>query len=159
MRAIAILMNIIGLLVTGLSVPLRAQPSPRAGPCAEIRAECLRAGFVPNGGRSGIGIGVDCVRPIMAGTRQPPRAARPLPRIDPRVVAACRSSNPTFGQGRGGPPNYGGAPPGGQPNYGGPSPGGQPNYGGPPPGGQRSYPPEPGGPPSPPARPETMPNL
>src|SRR5215472_383974 len=112
MRAIAILVTVVGLLVAGLSVPLRAQPGPMGGPCAEIRAACLGAGFVPNGARSGIGIALDCVQPIMTGTPQRPRAARPLPQIDPRIVAACTSSNPTFGRGRGGPANYSGAQPG-----------------------------------------------
>ena len=70
MRAIAILVTVVGLLVSGLSVPLRAEPASMGGPCAEIRAACLGAGFVPNGARSGIGIAVDCVQPIMAGTPQ-----------------------------------------------------------------------------------------
>ena len=69
-RAIAILVTVVGLLVSGLSVPLRAEPGSMGGPCAEIRAACLGAGFVPNGARSGIGIAVDCVQPIMAGTPQ-----------------------------------------------------------------------------------------
>src|SRR6516165_7018292 len=128
MRAIAI--TAVGLLVSGLSVPLRAQPGQLGGPCAEIRAACLGAGFVPNGARSGIGIAVDCVQPIMAGRPQRPRAARPLPQIDPRIVAACTSSNPSFGQGRGGPPNYSEAPPEGSPYYGAPAPlEGSPNSG------------------------------
>jgi lipoprotein-anchoring transpeptidase ErfK/SrfK len=128
MRAIAI--TAVGLLVSGLSVPLQAQPGQLGGPCAEIRAACLGAGFVPNGASSGIGIAVDCVQPIMAGTPQRPRAARPLPQIDPRIVAACTSSNPSFGRGRGGLPNYSEAPPGGSPYYGGPPLlGGSPNSG------------------------------
>jgi len=128
MRAIAI--TAVGLLVSGLSVPLRAQPGQLGGPCAEIRAACLGAGFVPNGARSGRGIAVDCVQPIMAGTPQRPRAARPLPQIDPRIVAACTSSNPSFGRGRGGLPNYSEAPPGGSPYYGAPPLlGGSPNSG------------------------------
>jgi hypothetical protein len=139
----------VGLLVAGLSVPLRAQPGPMGGPCAEIRAACSQAGFVPNGAEMGLGIVVDCIRPIMAGTPQRPRAARRLPRISSKLVAACRSNNPTFGQGRGGPPSYGGPPPGGPPTYGGPPPGGPPSYGGPPPGGPPNYGgPPPGGPPN-----------
>ena len=132
MRAIAILVTVVGLLVVGLSVPLRAQPGLGGGPCAEIRAACLGAGFVPNGARSGIGIAVDCIQPIMAGTPQRPRAARPLPQIDPRIVAACTSSNASFGQGRGGPPNYSEAPPGSSLYYGAPPPR-SPYYGTPPP--------------------------
>jgi hypothetical protein len=96
MRSLAILLTTV-LLVTGLSVPLRAQSGPKGSPCAEIRAACLRAGFVPNGARAGIGLVFDCVQPIMAGTPQP--AAQPLPRINPKLVAACRESNPNFGLG------------------------------------------------------------
>jgi hypothetical protein len=99
MRSVAILLTTVVLLVTGLSVPSRAQPGPK-GPCAEIREACLRAGFVPNGARSGIGVAFDCIQPIMTGTLQPPRAARPLPPINPELVAACRASNPSFGLGQ-----------------------------------------------------------
>lgn len=99
MRSLAIGPIIVGLLVTGLSVPSRAQPGPKGSPCAEIRETCLRAGFVPNGARSGIGVAFDCIQPIMMGTPQPPRAAQPLPPINPQLVAACRASNPNFGLG------------------------------------------------------------
>jgi arylsulfatase A-like enzyme len=36
----------------------------------------------------------------MQGTDQPKKASKPLPKIDPQVVAACKASNPAFGQGR-----------------------------------------------------------
>jgi hypothetical protein len=71
--------------------------SARAKPCAQIREACLQAGFIPNGVNMGIGIIVDCIRPIMAGTPQPKRAAKPLPQIAPELVAACKSRNPNFG--------------------------------------------------------------
>ena len=100
MRSLAIGLTIVLLLVTGLSVPSRAQPGPKGSPCAEIREACLRAGFVPNGARSGLGVAFDCIQPIMTGTPQPPRAARPLPPINPELVAACRASNPNFGLGQ-----------------------------------------------------------
>ncbi len=105
MRIIAMMATIIGLLVTGLSVPLRAQPADFDGPCGRIRAVCMRAGFVPGGARAGYGLERDCVQPIIGGWPQPPQAARPLPRINPRVVAACRASNPNFGPGAGLGPN------------------------------------------------------
>jgi hypothetical protein len=80
-----------------------AQAAPVASrPCAQIREACAAAGFVPNGANMGLGILVDCVRPIMAGTPQRRRAAKPLPDIDPQVVAACKSRNPNFGMGGGG---------------------------------------------------------
>jgi N-acetylglucosamine-6-sulfatase len=74
------------------------------GPCREIAAACRDAGFTQGGARTGDGIVVDCVRPIMLGTAQPPRATKPLPQIDPQTVAACKARNPDFGQ-RNGAPN------------------------------------------------------
>jgi hypothetical protein len=76
-----------------------AQSALKGEPCAQIRAVCTQAGFVPNGATMGVGIVVDCIRPIMAGTPQRPRASRPLPQIDQQVVAACKSQNPNFGMG------------------------------------------------------------
>jgi hypothetical protein len=75
-----------------------AQPAPKE-PCALIRAACTQAGFVPNGANMGVGIVVDCIRPIIAGTPQRNRATKPLPQIDPQVVAACKNQNPNFGTG------------------------------------------------------------
>jgi N-acetylglucosamine-6-sulfatase len=69
-----------------------------AGPCREIVAACREAGFTQGGARTGDGIVVDCVRPIMLGTAQPRRAVKPLPQIDPQIVAACKERNPDFGQ-------------------------------------------------------------
>jgi arylsulfatase A-like enzyme len=67
-------------------------------PCRQIVAACQQAGFVQGGARTGEGIQVDCVRPIMLGTAQPRRATKPLPQIDPELVAACKARNPDFGQ-------------------------------------------------------------
>jgi hypothetical protein len=76
------------------------QPGPER-PCAQIRAVCTQAGFVPNGANMGVGIIVDCIRPIIAGTPQRRRATKPLPQIDPQVVIACKNQNPNFGMGGG----------------------------------------------------------
>jgi hypothetical protein len=84
------------------SVPAQSAPAQSAlkgGPCAQIRTVCTQAGFVPNGANVGVGIVVDCIRPIMAGAPQRPRASRPLPQIDQQVVAACKIQNPNFGMG------------------------------------------------------------
>jgi hypothetical protein len=83
------------------------QPAPK-GACAQIRAACTQAGFVPNGVNMGVGIAVDCIRPIITGTPQRMGATKPLPQIDPQVVIACKNQNPNFGMGGGG------ATPGGQ---------------------------------------------
>ena len=79
--------------------PVAPDESAPAKPCAQIRAACLQAGFVPNGADMGIGIIVDCIRPIMAGSPQRRQAIKPLPQIDPQVVAACENRNPNFGGG------------------------------------------------------------
>ena len=99
MRASTITLGLAGLLFTGafgLSFAQSVQPVPW-NPCAQIRATCARAGFVPNGAKMGAGIMVDCVRPIMMGTPQQLQGAKPLPQIDPQVVAACKRRNPNFG--------------------------------------------------------------
>jgi hypothetical protein len=81
--------------------PPQAQPPARpVGPCRAVRLTCEQAGFVRQGRRDGLGIVTDCIRPIMTGTPQRRRAARPLPPIDPALVAACRARNPNFGMPR-----------------------------------------------------------
>jgi hypothetical protein len=81
------------------AAPVQSAPeeSAPARPCAQIRMACLQAGFVPNGANMGIGIIVDCIRPVMAGAPQRKRAAKPLPQIDPQLVVACKNRNPNFG--------------------------------------------------------------
>ncbi|MGB7177357.1 MAG: hypothetical protein WBD33_10950 [Xanthobacteraceae bacterium] len=78
--------------------PAPVQPALK-GACAQIRAACTQAGFVPNGVNMGVGIAVDCIQPIIAGTPQRSRATKPLPPIDPQVVIACKNQNPNFGMG------------------------------------------------------------
>jgi hypothetical protein len=81
-------------LVVGWAVPLTAQP----GPCAQITAVCTSAGFTQGGVGSGTGLQVDCVVPIMQGMAQPAAATRPLPHVDPQLIAACKASHPDFGR-------------------------------------------------------------
>lgn len=73
--------------------------APRAQACAEVRTVCQQAGFVRGGNRTGEGLVADCIRPIMRESAQRPRASKPLPQIDPQVVAECRAQNPNFGLG------------------------------------------------------------
>src|SRR5262249_13695628 len=77
-------------------------PSPaQQGPCQQITAACEQAGFVKGGAKAGAGLAVDCVRPVMqGGTFQRPKASKPLPQVDPQIVAACKASNPNFGTGK-----------------------------------------------------------
>jgi hypothetical protein len=69
-------------------------------PCAQILAACEHAGFVRGGARTGNGLQVDCIRPVMTGTSQRGRASKPLPQIDAQVITACKARNPSFGQPR-----------------------------------------------------------
>jgi hypothetical protein len=109
MRATTLTLSIVSLLLTGVfsfslaqapqpvpTLPATAQPVPWH-PCAKIRAACSQAGFVPNGAKMGVGIVVDCIRPIMLGMPQRDRATKPLPPLDPQVVQACKQRNPNFG--------------------------------------------------------------
>jgi hypothetical protein len=104
MRATIIMLSLVGLLFTGVSLSL-AQPaqSPAGHPCAQIRAACTQAGFFPNGDRTGAGITVDYIQPIMVGTPQRKQATKPLPSLDPQVVEACKERNPNFGMSGGQP--------------------------------------------------------
>jgi hypothetical protein len=68
------------------------------GPCAQITAACQRAGFVRGGAKDGKGLQAHCIDPIMQGTAEPRKASRPLPQVDPQLVASCRLENPRFGQ-------------------------------------------------------------
>ena len=119
MRAATLPLALLSFLLTGQSPSLAqpaqppgqpaqiapAQPAPgqpasrRGGPCDQIAAACKQAGFVPKGAKTGAGIIVDCIRPIMAGTPQVAQGTNPLPQIDPQVVAACKQQNPNFGMG------------------------------------------------------------
>jgi hypothetical protein len=104
MRTTFIMLSLVGLLLTGvfsLTLAQPAQPAPAQPipwqPCVQIRMACTLAGFVPNGAKMGVGIAVDCIRPIMFGTPQRKQATKPLPSLDPQVVSACKQRNPNFG--------------------------------------------------------------
>ena len=101
---------ILGTFIVGLSAAVSVQAAPRQRACAEIRAACEQAGFVQGGARTGDGLFVDCIAPIIRQTPQPPRASRPLPKIDLQLVADCKAQNPNFGQ-RNAPPSQAAQPP------------------------------------------------
>jgi hypothetical protein len=61
-------------------------------------AACRQAGFVEKGASAGVGLVVDCVRPIVQGIAQRPKASKPVPQVDQQIVAACKARNPNFGQ-------------------------------------------------------------
>src|SRR6266849_2480736 len=85
-------------IMMALAGATAAHASQAAGPCRQVVAACQEAGFTQGGARTGDGIQVDCVRPIMQGTAQQRRATRPLPQIEPELVAACKARNPNLGQ-------------------------------------------------------------
>jgi hypothetical protein len=73
------------------------QAGPNQEVCRQIVFACLDAGFVQGGAKRGNGLWRNCISPIMLG-KGLQAAAMPLPPVNPRVVSACRASNPTFGQ-------------------------------------------------------------
>ena len=66
----------------------------------KIRQACEDAGFKQGAVAEGLGLQVDCIRPIIEGTPQRQSAGKPLPAIDGALVAACKAKNPQFGKSR-----------------------------------------------------------
>ena len=105
----------IGLALAAiLPISLPTRPSARAAdrtPCMKIRQACEDAGFKQGAVAEGLGLQVDCIRPIIEGGLQRKAASQPLPTVDAAVVAACKAKNPTFGKpklnGQSGPVNSG----------------------------------------------------
>ncbi len=85
-------------IVCALGVVSISQVADGQGPCEQITAACKKAGFVQGGARTGNGLLIDCVNPIMQGKAQPGKASKPLPQIDPQLVESCKASNPGFGR-------------------------------------------------------------
>jgi hypothetical protein len=71
--------------------------------CRQIKDACIQAGFKQGAAKDGIGLIVDCVRPIMQGVSQRAKATQPLPSVDAQLVAACKAANPNFGLQKAGP--------------------------------------------------------
>lgn len=65
-------------------------------PCETIKAACEAAGFFPMKAGEGLGISADCIVPIVHGSAQPAKAAKPLPKVDPKIADACRARNPHY---------------------------------------------------------------
>ena len=89
---------VVGTAVFGLGGVIATQAAPSYPACAEIRATCKQAGFELGRAKTGEGFFVDCIAPIMRGTPQPRRASKPLPQINPQLVADCKAQNPNFGR-------------------------------------------------------------
>jgi N-acetylglucosamine-6-sulfatase len=87
-------------ILVGLGAAFAAQAghAQDLAPCAQIKAACEQAGFTQGAAGQGVGLQVDCIRPIMQGRPQPRKANKPLPQVDPQLVAACKARNPNFGE-------------------------------------------------------------
>ena len=79
------------------SHPARAEERK---PCLKIKEACEQAGFKLGSAGEGLGLLVDCIRPIMDNAPQQASAGKPLPTLDPALVAACKAKNPEFGKPR-----------------------------------------------------------
>ena len=85
-------------LIVGLALPLAAHAAnPAPGPCEQIATACKNAGFVEGDYKKGYGLWIDCIDPIMRGTKQPAIADKPLPQVSPELIEACRKNDPKFG--------------------------------------------------------------
>ena len=86
----------------GLALSLAAQSAEQPlRPCDQIIHLCKQAGFVEGDYKKGYGLWLDCIDPIMRGTKQPAIADKPLPEISPELIEACRQKDPNFGRRRG----------------------------------------------------------
>ena len=77
-----------------------ASPSASAEegkPCLKIKEACEGAGFKFGSAGQGLGLLVDCIRPIMDNAPNP-SASKALPAVDADIVKACKVKNPDFGK-------------------------------------------------------------
>lgn len=97
MRQVRLSAAAVCALLTAPAVALGAE-APAQGPCDQIVAACKSAGFIEGDYRTGNGLQVDCIVPIIRGTPQPPQAKIPLPKVSPEAVEACKQKHPNFGE-------------------------------------------------------------
>lgn len=94
-------------LAAVLAGPLYAQAAKssadeglNATPCKQVESACKTAGFVQGGEGEGKGLWTQCVTPLMMGHPAPKTSKLPLPKVDEKVLAACRADNPNYGKGK-----------------------------------------------------------
>ena len=87
-------------LVIGAGAMLATPASAAAKPCEQIKQACTNAGFTAGSNKLGTGLLADCIQPIMQATAQPGKASKPLPSIDPQLIAACSAADASFGAGK-----------------------------------------------------------
>src|SRR5262249_20014423 len=88
----------LGILLVASITCGSVQAAPRQPACIEIMASCEQAGFVRGDAKAGDRLFMDCVIPILRATPERSRASKPLPQVDPKLVADCKAQNPNFGQ-------------------------------------------------------------
>ncbi|HEY4932148.1 MAG TPA: sulfatase-like hydrolase/transferase [Terriglobales bacterium] len=88
----------LGVTTIALAVLFAAPAAQGQQPCEQIKTACTKAGFVPGGASSGSGLWRDCVDPILNGRARSRKSGKPVPQVDPQVVAACKTQDPSFGQ-------------------------------------------------------------
>lgn len=71
-----------------------------SAPCKQIAQICKKAGFVAGEADKGYGLNRDCIHPIMQGKTTVPGAKKPLPTVDPKLVAQCKAKDPDYGSGK-----------------------------------------------------------
>jgi hypothetical protein len=87
--------SVLAATLTGPSYAQAAKPDAN-NPCDQVESACKSAGFI-DGAKEGKGLWSHCIEPVMQG-HPVPKGAKPLPRVDDKVVAACRAKDPTFGE-------------------------------------------------------------
>ena len=85
-------------MALGLAVLFPATKAQSQDPCEQIKTACINAGFLQGGASTGNGLARDCINPIMQGTPQRRKASKPLPQVDPTLVAACKAQNTNVNQ-------------------------------------------------------------
>jgi hypothetical protein len=94
--------KIVLVLIAAFSVSASlVASSANAGqhPCEVVESTCAGAGFIKGQAKAGNGLWEDCINPIMQG-QTIPNAVKPIPSVDPGVVAACHAKRPKFGEGK-----------------------------------------------------------
>jgi len=99
MKAIVMLATVSMCSSLALAQGKKAQEGP-PNECKQIEAACKQAGFIQGDWKKGDGLWRDCVDPIVQGKSNVPGATKPLPRVDPNLVAQCKAKHPKFGGGK-----------------------------------------------------------
>jgi hypothetical protein len=83
------------LAMLGCCAASTVHAQQRQGPCQQITAACQGAGIALGKANEGAGLWLDCINPIMQAAAQRPVATKPLPQVDPQIVATCKATNET----------------------------------------------------------------